>query len=94
MTSKEGDFREEHHGTLICPALAAALSEVTSPAEDYTVCFLAFSKPPGDLGTLDLLHSSYSELEKLRRKRQQHLGSHAGRAEKQIQADDKPPTAE
>lgn len=48
--------------TLIYPALAAALSEVTSPAEDYTVCFLAFSKPPGDPGTLDLLHSSYREL--------------------------------
>lgn len=76
--------------TLICPALVAALSEVTSPADDYTVRFPAFSKPQGDPGTRDLLHSSYSELEKLRRKRQQHLQSHAGRAERQIQPDDKP----
>lgn len=81
MTSKEGNFREE----------LPSISEVTSPADDYTVCFLAFSKPPGDLGTSDLLHSSYRELKKLRNKRQQHLGSHAGRAERQIQPDDKPP---
>lgn len=87
VTSKDGNFREELYGYPDLPSI----SEVTSLADDYTVCFLAFSKPLGDLGTPDLLHSSYRELEKLRNKRQQHLRSHAGRAERQIQPDDKPP---